>query len=110
MAVNDHGNFAKLYKGIIKPKYKELNTSAKWLYCTLTILENTYFDKKVQGFFRTDEQLAEDTGMGVATVKRAKKELEKAGLINIKYVRWINKETGKQSTFRRTLYKINKNF
>ena len=76
-------NFFKISHRTIKgDKFKKLNPGAKILYLYLCSHRNTYGDENGI-FFRSDRHLAEDTGMAIATVGRAKKELIGEG-----YLRW----------------------
>lgn len=78
-------NYVKLSRDIFHEKYKDLSTSAKWLYCVLTNLEYKYRSDKNNVFYRTNNDLVGDSGMSLASVKRAKKELLDAGLIRKLY-------------------------
>lgn len=55
-------------------------------------------------FYRTNEELAEDSGMSLATLKRAKKELAESGLIEICKVHFIT--NGVKSKKQITGYRI----
>lgn len=61
---------------------KTLSINAKWLYIVLKELEQRFCaGNKRNVFTRSDPQLAEDTGMSLATLKRAKAELAKTELV-----------------------------
>ena len=76
-------DFIQLSRIIFAEKYKSLSVNAKWLYCVLNELEHRYSRPEDGLFYRTNEELASDAGMSLPTLKRAKKELVEAGLINI---------------------------
>lgn len=87
--------------------YKELSINAKWLYVTLNELEQRFTGSSDKGyFFRTDEELCKDTGLSLATLKRAKKELRESDLILIKYGHWVDPSTKKLSKKKVTSYTI----
>lgn len=80
--MNDR-KFAKLYLDIFQEeKHEKLSLSARWLYATLCMLNNSVGNNS-GSFYRSDAQLADDAGMGVASVKRAKKELADLGIIEM---------------------------
>ena len=62
---------------------KSLSVNAKWLYIVLKELEQRFCNgrDKRNIFTRSDPQLATDTGMSLATLKRAKAELSKTDLV-----------------------------
>jgi hypothetical protein len=67
-------------------KYKDLSINARWLYVVLKELEQRYCSGGVdsrQFFLRSDKQLAEDSGMSLPTLKRAKAELDTTDLVRI---------------------------
>lgn len=72
-------------------KYRDLSESAFKLFGFLKELEHLYTDGYGDDwFYRTNEQLCADTGLSINTIKKAKKELLRAGLIEtsrgIKYI------------------------
>jgi hypothetical protein len=69
-------------------------------------LEQRYTGKNENYFFRSDEDLANDCGLSLATVKRYKKHLIKLGYIKHWNTHFINKETGKQSEKKVSAYRI----
>ncbi|MHA1790191.1 MAG: helix-turn-helix domain-containing protein [Candidatus Helarchaeota archaeon] len=64
-------------------KFKKQSLSAIILYTILCKLANRYADKK-GWFYRSVEQLAEDTGLKPRTIMRAKQILRKNQFIDIK--------------------------
>ncbi len=85
---------------------KKLSFHAKWLFTTLNELEHRYTNIDTDYFFRSNELLAEDTGMSLSTVKRAKKELVELKFIQIWQMHWIDKKTGKKSEKKVTAYRL----
>ena len=83
---NNNTNYVRLSRDIFSDKYKDISTSAKWLYCVLTNLEYKYRSEKNNVFYRANTDLVNDSGMSLASVKRAKKELLDAGLIETRQV------------------------
>ena len=73
-------------------KYKGLSLSARWLYLVLKELEHRFCSAEKHFFLRSDEQLAEDSGMCIATIKRAKKELKNTDLVKIGTGWYVNNE------------------
>lgn len=61
---------------------KKLSKSAKWLYVVLSYLYSQY-GFKTGYFYRTNEQLEEDSGIENRTLKKCKKELVDAGYIKV---------------------------
>lgn len=70
-----------LDRTIAQKEYAGLPGLTKWLYVILTELEHRYTSEVADYFTRTDEQLAEDCGFSVSTVKRGKRELERLGFV-----------------------------
>lgn len=72
----------------------------------LNELEQRYCNEN-SFFFRTDQQLCEDTGFSINTLKRAKAELKKyPELIKISRGHWQYPNTGKSSIQQPTRYEI----
>ncbi len=63
-------------------KDEKLSRSAKWLYVVLSYLYSQY-GFKTGYFYRTNEQLEEDSGIENRTLKKCKKELVDAGYIKV---------------------------
>ncbi len=102
------GNFIQLDRGLFKHK---ISWQAKWLYTVLTELEHRYttgWEGKGKNFFwRTAEGLAEDSGLGVKTIRKYRRELEEVGLIKTwKYHPFIDKEKKTRSKDAVTAYQI----
>lgn len=88
-----HGNsyYIQLSRLIFNEEpYKSLSLNAKWLYVVLKELEQRYTNGSTNWFFRSNEELAEDMGVSLPTLKRAKAELAKTDLIKIGVMHWIN--------------------
>ena len=94
---NNNTNYVRLSRDIFSDKYKDISTSAKWLYCVLTNLEYKYRSEKNNIFYRTNTDLVNDSGMSLASVKRAKKELLDAGLIETIQVHFKDVKTDDRS-------------
>lgn len=63
--------------------FKKLSPTAIKLLFMLKELEQAYGHGENTRLYRSNDQLADDTGMSVATVKKAKKELVDAQLMTI---------------------------
>lgn len=85
-------------------RFKSLSVNAKWLYVVLCELEHRFTGQKETFFFRSNEDLAEDTGLSLSSVKRAKKELEP--FIKMWQMHWKDKESGKLSKKKITAFRI----
>jgi hypothetical protein len=82
-------NFIKLPRKIFSKEYGDLSVYAKWLYVFLHELDTRYTGtKKVDYFFRSDQELAQDLNISLSSVKRAKRELIERGLIKTGRVHW----------------------
>lgn len=92
---------------IFTKEYRHLSKNAKWLFVILSGLEQEFCNDGKNCFWRTDEQLTNDTGMSSATVKRAKKELLKTDLVKTWQGHFIDKD-GNKSEKHCTFYRINK--
>lgn len=103
-----HGNsfYLELPRTLFTDKYKNLSINAKWLYVVLNELEQRFTGKKENFFTRTNDQLCEDTGMSLSTLKRAKAELIETDLVETWKCHTIYGDTGKMSTLYRTAYRI----
>lgn len=99
--------YIQLSRVIFTEKYKSLSTSAKWLYCVLNELEYRY-SREDGLFYRTNEELARDAGISLATLKRAKKELVSSCLITTIQTNLKEKESGKTGKTKITVYKLQK--
>ena len=103
-----HGNtfYIELSREIFTPKYSDLSQNAKWLFVVLNELEQRFTGSKKDFFFRTNEDLTKDTGMSMVPLKKAKADLMKTKLIEVKKCHFRCEETGKLSEKRVTTYKI----
>lgn len=68
----------------------DISDKAKMLFFWLNELEQRYTGEGKIFFFRTDEQLADDLGWSVKTLRKAKAELKgnAQDLVKIGYVNW----------------------
>lgn len=100
------GNYLQLSREIFRDdKFQEMSINAKWLYVVLCELEHQFIGKN-DYFFRSNEDLAKDAGMSLATLKRAKKELEP--FIQTWQVQWKDPKVKKPSRKHVTAYRIPK--
>lgn len=102
-----YGNsfYLELSRKIFTEEYKDLSRDAKWLYVVLNELEQRFTGKGCDFFYRTDEDLAKDAGMSLATLKRYKLELRNSGLVKM----WnghFKYENGKKSEKKLSCYRI----
>ena len=74
----------------------DISDKAKMLFFWLNELEQRYTGDHKDYFFRSDEQLANDLGWNIKTLKSAKAELRKTDLIRLSKVRWYRDETHKK--------------
>lgn len=92
------GNYLQLPREIFQSEeFKGLSVNARWLYVVLSELEHRFTNKKDNFFFRSNEELVNDAGMSLPTLKRAKKELKESGLVTIRQMHWVDKKTKKKS-------------
>lgn len=105
-----HNNsfYLQLSRKIFTEEYKDLSNNAKWLFVVLNELEQRYTGEHEDFFFRTNEQLANDCNISLATLKRAKAELLETELIKSWQAHFIDKETGCKSKKHFTCYRISK--
>jgi hypothetical protein len=105
-----HGNtfFIQLSRRIFDERYAGLSVNARWLYVVLVELEHRYTADSNRDFFlRTNTELADDTGMSISTLKRAKAELLELDLVQTWQSHYIvNRETKKMSEKHYTAYRI----
>jgi len=106
MAKYGNTNFVQLSRGIFNGRGEGISYHGKWLYTVLTELEHRFSGNKTTFFYRSNEDLAIDSGMSVSTVKRRKTELVKKGLIQTWQTHWQNSETEKLSEKHVTAYRI----
>lgn len=106
MAKRKDGFYIQLSRNIFKDEYKSLSINAKWLYTFLNELEHRYTNSNDGWFFRSNELLAEDTGMSLPTLKRAKKELLETGLVEHFLAHFEDPETKKKSKKKISAYRI----
>lgn len=96
------GNYLQLSRRIFQGEsYEGLSVNAKWLYVVLCELEHRFTGEKDDFFFRSNNDLVKDTGLSLATLKRAKKELLQTDLIQTWQKHFIidgNKKSEKKVT------------
>lgn len=80
------GNFIQVDRDIFKNEnFLNLSSSSKWLYIVLCECEHKYASNDNPTFYRDNESLSHDSGLSMSSVKRAKIELENAGMISISH-------------------------
>lgn len=99
----ENSNYIQLSRKIFKEK--DLSASAKWLYCVLTELEHRFTGMKENFFFRSNEDLMQDSGLSNKTIVEAKKQLIEKKLIQNWNMHFIDLE-GKQSKKKVSAYRI----
>lgn len=92
-------------RDLFTEKYSDLSRDAKWLYVVLNELEHRYTNSENDYFFRSNEDLAADAQMSLATLKRYKKELINSGLVECWKSHFILPD-GKKSERMVTCYRI----
>ena len=101
------GNYLQLSRRLFNDdELNKLTINAKWLYVVLNELEHKYTGPNEAFCYQSNENLAQDCGFSLPTLKRAKKELKDAGLIQTWPMHWIDKETGKKSAKHVTAYRV----
>ncbi len=70
----------------------DLSFRAKWLYTVLSELEHRYTGKKTNFFFRPQKELSKDSGMSIASNRKYRGELIKAGYLEIWQMHWVDKD------------------
>lgn len=102
-----HGNtfYLELSRDIFTDEYRNLSNGAKWLFVVLNELEQRYTGKDSDFFYRTDEDLASDAGVSLATLKRHKAELRNSNLVEIWNAHFVYSD-GKKSEMKVTCYRI----
>lgn len=103
-----HGNsfYLQLTRELFTDEYKDLSNGAKWLFVVLNELEQRYTGKGCDFFYRTNEELAKDAGVGLRQLKAYKNELRDSGLVQMWNGHFIDKETGKKSEKKFSCYRI----
>ena len=102
-----HGNtfYMELSREIFTEKYAGLSNGAKWLFVVLNELEQRFTGKGCDFFYRTDEELAIDANISLATLKRYKKELKSSDLVKMWNGHFVL-PNGKKSEKKFSCYKI----
>ena len=90
MEIHDwHNTFPVQHAVIESEDFEYLDLSSKVLYCYLAKLSNRFANKD-RWFYRSMNDLAKDSGLHINSIKKAKKELKRKGLIEVephKYTR-----------------------
>lgn len=98
--------FIQIKREIFQEKYEDLSNNAKMIYFVLNELERRYTGEEEDWFFRSNEDLANDCKMSLATFKRAKRELLDTDLVEHWLVHFSNPKTGKKSEKKVSAYRI----
>ena len=106
MGKHNNANFLQLNREIFNGRYKDLDYQAKWFYAVLSELEHRFTGAKEDFFFRSNQELVNDTGLSESTIKRRKKKLVDAGLIQTWQMHWQDPQTKKKSEKHITAYRI----
>lgn len=106
-----HNNnyYMQLSRHICDEEHKEkLSIGARMLFVTLNELEQRYCNEGKTFFVRSNEQLAEDMGVSINSIKKYKAELRNnaTDLVRIGTGRYMDKRTGKKSEEYFTTYSI----
>jgi len=105
MSKYKEGNYIQLSRELFNDdRFKGLSLNAKWLYVVLNELEHKFTRRKENYFFRSNEDLANDTGLSISSVKRAKEELR--SVVQMWQMHWKDTETGKLSKKKITAFRI----
>ena len=99
--------YLQLSREIFTEEYNHLSINAKWLFIVLNELEHKFTGTEKDYFFRSNEDLCIDTGLGLSTLKKVKKELLETDLVQTWQSHFVDK-TGKKSEKRITVYRIKK--
>lgn len=102
-----YGNtfYMQVSREIFTEKYADLSANAKWLFVVLNELEQRYTGKNEDFFFRSNNDLARDSGLKLTALKAAKAELVKTDLIQSWQTHFRSKD-GKLSEKHFTAYRI----
>jgi hypothetical protein len=98
--------YMQLSRKIFTPEYEWISNNGRLLYMVLNELEQRYTNGDKDFFFRSNEDLAKDCRFSLPTLKRAKAELVKSGLIQTWQSHYREIETGKLSKKHITCYRI----
>lgn len=109
MAKYKSGNYLQKSRAIYQGNpsiFQQLSPPAVKLFEWLHECEHRFTGKNEDWFFRSNQQLAQDTNMSLRIINRAKKELRQKGLIETCNMHWIDRTTGKKSQKHITAYRI----
>lgn len=90
----------------VPEKYKGLSSHAIHLFLILLAFENKFITKSKSSFSQSNENLANRMGVSIPTLKKAKKELINAGLIECWKEAAPSKIIGKKTTLTYCHYRI----
>lgn len=86
---------------------ENLSVGARYLYIVLLELETRFkqeYDTAKEDyvidkpdFYCSDKELATESDMSIATVRKYKRELKEAGVIRVRIGKWVNKRTREKS-------------
>ena len=104
----DNVYFLQLSRAIFDGEHTHLSKGAKWVFVVLNELEQRYCSNGMKWFYRSDEDLALDTGYSLSTLKKYKRELRENApdLVKMGKCHWIDKENNKKSEKYVTSYTI----
>jgi len=105
MAKYKAGNFLQLNREALHDD-SDLSWRAKWLYTVLTELEHRFTGEKTDFFFRSQQDLASDTGMTQVTNRKYRHELIDKGWLETWVMHWKDPETGKLSYKHTVAYRL----
>lgn len=90
---------------ILTPEYEWISNNGRLLYLVLKELEQKFTGENKNWFFRSNEDLAKDCRFSLPTLKKAKAELVKSGLIKTWQSHYVD-EDGNKSSKHVTCYSI----
>ena len=101
------GNYIQLPRKIFNDfDYESVPMYSRWIYTMMCELEHKFTGKKEDFFFRSDEDLASDCGLSVATIRRYKKPLIDSGLVEHWNTHFRDPITKKRSEKKVSAYRI----
>lgn len=104
------GNYLQLSRLLFQEdneKFSKLSYQAKWLYVVLNELEHRFTGSQTENFFwRSNNDLVNDTGLKPTALKTAKKELKDNDIVEMWQMHWQDPDTGKKSEKHVTAYRI----
>lgn len=102
-----YGNFFQMSNKFFTDDYMaKLSTSAALMYVYLCHLEHRYTGETKKTFLHTDKQICDGLHMSLNTVKKCKKELRDAGLIETTLFRPNKNDGYTKTSFEVTEYRL----